>query len=561
MNSQEIALAVNVQRRLDMRSGLLLIPGGLLLVAAVLLALLSLAWPFGPDHAIMTVVGRAWRNGGAPYATFIDVKGPLAYVPYLIGDWIANGSMAGLRILDLTVVSVAAAATFRALRGVVGLHAAGWAALLLFGICFRVGYTDSAQPDEWVALATAVVFCQLIRHQRNASVSLYFTAGLLAGSAALIKPQYAILGGFSIFIGLAWGTKETRARVFGFLTLGAILPVIVTCAVLWAQGALDDMLQIATGPFLRSYAAGSSLAQDSRIELGRMLNFPFRTSYGIPLVILSVLGGFGARQIERRFALALMIWIAGALSLVMIQGRFFTYQWFPMIPPLAILSGLALGRTIPEWSATPQHYLRRMAAGAGVIAVVGLAASFAGRAWRDLLAVQHEMQAGAGAIEAVRFSQPRAGFAPEYRNTKRVAEFMREHARPDMEVGTWLYDPSPLLLSNLRPNARVFFMHPVLSQAIPFADSVLFGLATELNRESPEFVIVDCNLPWQDSLTAPERSPAFVRVLERKYERKLALGGLTVFRRTEADGHRNPRSDSSSLRRVPMCGTPPADHK
>lgn len=513
---------------------MLLVIGACLLTFSISLALVSLAWPYCQDHAIMTVVGRAWRLGVAPYTTFIDVKGPVAYLPFLLADWLGNGSMAGIRVLDLLVVTSTVAILYRSMRTVIGGRAAGWGALLLFGMCYRVGYTESAQPDEWAALSCAAVFALLLQYRARIPLWLFVVSGVVTALAALVKPQFAALGGFPILVAVLGNTEASRVRSIVTLIVASLTPVAIACGVLLAQGALDDMLAVATGPLMRAYLAERAIIPRTMEQLRAAVQFPLLMSYGPPLFLLGAIGVYEATRLERRVAIALLAWLGGATFLVVIQGRYFAYHWFPMLPPLCLLAGLALARTLPRWAQAPVHARRTPVLAAGIVALLALTLSFGGRAFRNVMAVSGEMRQGHSFADAVRRSVDPAGSSPRFRSNVAVAEYVTAHAGSDRTVGAWLFDPSPLLFAHVWPNARQFFVHPSMARQSAIADSILKALATELHHEAPPLFILDCNTAWLPGSAAPERSPWLVDELTTNYEPTFASGALIVYRHRTA---------------------------
>jgi hypothetical protein len=525
--------------------------GTMLALGALCLALISLAWPFGPDHAIMTLVGRAWRHGVPPYTALVDVKGPVAYLPYLLGDWMTQGSMSGIRVLDLVLVAAASVAMYRGLTGLLDRRAARWSALLLFAFCFRVGYIESMQPDEWVALGTAAAFPALLRDRTRTPLVHFVACGLLAGLAALIKPQFAVLGAIPLII--CFRGMPARGRTISVVVLmaAAVLPVVIACGVLLAQGALDDMLSVATGPLMREYVKDRSMLPTTSAALRIAVDFPLFKTYNTPLILLAILGLFGARRLPREVFAILLGWLAGALLLVISQGRYFPYHWFPVLPPLCILAGIALadaGQAVAG-DAGP-GIAARLRTGAVMGALGLLTLSFAGAALKNLRVITQRMRGGESFVMAVRSDAFPSTISAGYASNVAAGAFLRARTHEDEAVGTWLYDPSALVLGHVMPNTPQFFVHPVLSQRSRFVDSVLRNMADEVHRESPRFFVLDCSMALRDSVNRGlHRAPALRQELERNYARVFVGGETVVLEHRDARG----LADSGAPSRGALC--------
>jgi hypothetical protein len=164
-----------------------------------------------------------------------------------------------------------------------------------------------------------------------------------------------------------------------------------------------------------------------------------------------------------------------------------------------------------------------------VVGALGLLTlSFAGAAVKNVRVIAQRMGAGQSFVTAVRLDAFPGPISAGYTSNVAAGAFLRSRTRENEAVGTWLYDPSALVLGRVMPNTPQFFVHPVLSQRSAFVDSVLRDMADEVHRETPRFFVLDCSMALRDSVNRGlHRAPALERELQRNYSR-VFVGGETV---------------------------------
>ncbi|MCU0636019.1 MAG: hypothetical protein MUE41_14190 [Gemmatimonadaceae bacterium] len=504
-------------------------------VSAVALALLSLAWPWGPDQAIMVHVARVWLDGGAPFKDAIDHKGPYAFVPFVVGEMVGRGSMAGIRIVDLAAIAATMALAGRSIARLMGHTVALWTGAIILAWCFRITYGEVAQPDEWVALASAVLFLRRMETPGRDDGLAVWGIGVLAGIGVLVKPFYLGIAAFPLFTMLV-ATRETRGSLAACAVrvgLGAAIPVLAMGAHLAARGALDDMFEIYLGAVNLAYR-GAAADRPLSYHPSGLASFFLRKSWMVPLLPLLLLGLHELRRGQARLGVMVATWFAAGLALVVLQGRYFAYHFFVLMPPMAILVAVALdaaGRQLP--STTPP-IVRAGLRLAPALALV-YAASIASRPVRDAVAIMEELRGGSGLVEAIRVTQLRSGLSAGYARGERLAESLAQRGQRDQEVGLFIYDPTPLLLAQVRPASRLFVISPAYTRRNAYGDSVLTSYANELARERPEYIVVDCWLSWEsEEKSYPTVSPSFVALLARSYRLDEDVDGLRLYRARHA---------------------------
>ena len=496
-------------------------------VLALLVLILSLSWPLGPDHVVIGQVARSWLNSGVLFREAVDIKGPWTYVPFLA---LAPGSADAvlLRALDLVVISAALWSICRVVAQFRGPSTSVWFAVFAVAVLFRPGYEQTAQPDVWIALAVCAVTVHLVFRGGDRSEVTLFSLGLIAGIGVLVKPFYLVL------VALPWAMRQLGVPVsitrrgFALGALGFAITAGGMLAWLAATGSLRDVLAVYSGPLLRAYAMqGKSLPAMQHAE--RFGTGLLRT-YVAPLVVLAG-AGVWTLVMERRVAIArgLALLLAGGVGVLVLQGRYFPYHWAAVTLPLALFA--AVGTQALEGTTRRLSVSRVLAWAATLVLVASLGRSIVRDvhntiAWRAV-------HPGESWVHALR-EHPRAGDQGPLMDDETAAAFLQTRVGRGESVGIWAFSARSVFLANRPPATRIFSINPALLSRTPIADSLLFDMAAGLRRAAPRYVLIDCGPGRRFPEWLPSRSPEFVRLMEDRYRVDRALGDLRLLRRADS---------------------------
>jgi hypothetical protein len=197
------------------------------------------------DEAAHVVGSWVLRDGGLLYRDFVDNKPPLLYAYYALAQAIMGPGLVPVRVVTVLVTvpltALAASAVFRHdRRGLVAgtLH-------LLYGSAFLAHDILSANA-ELILLLPAAWSVVLVADERRATrPAPLLLAGALLGVATLVKHQAAFWLPAVAWAGLAAtgdGTRIPRVRRALFVAVGFLLPLAVTGAAFFAQGAGPDLV-------------------------------------------------------------------------------------------------------------------------------------------------------------------------------------------------------------------------------------------------------------------------------------------------------------------------------
>lgn len=286
----------------------------------------SFWFPYGWDQAILASIGEVILRGGMPYRDGWDMKGPLAYYVFALGQWLFGPHMWSVRILDLPVLlgGMTALALMVGRLTVTPLGAC-WTAVAFALWIGSLGWFHTIQPDAWVAIFMLLGVGPLVV-RRPALPQLLF-CGIMVGCAALVKPLY--LGFVAVPLVHIVGQKQSpmgsRLALAAAVAGIALVPPLLALAWFAHRGALRDLVDV---HLLYTVQVYTSVSLWSRIRnvLDGVLGFFLTGTVSLALPII-VIGVHALWRGSRACALLLLTWFIIALMCVVAQGKFFKYHW------------------------------------------------------------------------------------------------------------------------------------------------------------------------------------------------------------------------------------------
>ena len=216
---------------------------GLLLVlalAAVVYYGHSFEGALSRDNAIYLYSGQRMAEGIPPYVSIFDHKGPLA--PMLVGVGVVISKHLGatditaVRAVFFLIGCLAVVATYLLGSSLFRSQRAGLFTALTFLGFFGFARYAVSSPEAKTPMVLFEVLCLLFASQRR-----WFLAGLCGSLAALVWQPMAIFS--LVALVLAATQKETPRFVASLRAIaGSGLPVVVTGAYFYFQGALDELV-------------------------------------------------------------------------------------------------------------------------------------------------------------------------------------------------------------------------------------------------------------------------------------------------------------------------------
>jgi hypothetical protein len=515
------------------------------LLGVTLLALPTLAYPFGPDQAIFATIGRAINQGRFPYVDAWDQKPPAIYLLYALALRLPGPMMQRVRLFDLLWTLATMIALYEMARTFWNIRAATFASLLYGAIYFTTqGWWYLAQPDGLMGLPLLVAMLLYLRAGGRRGPLLLIASGALAGLAFQLRFNAApILPLFVVACPALW-RRNRLVLVRQLLWMGVGFSLVQAALVLYLAAGHAFHAYLEATQFATEYARlGWPFAPEPRTFVGFLhhvrgalqLFAAAHIALVMPAMALVFTGLFIAPDSgTRRIALVALVAYAGILA----QQKFFWYHWQLLLPYLALLAGRA-------WDG--MFRLIETAAGRGwrevtakCVLVVGMALATSGvldygyAQWDDLL---HRNDSPVARLRRDNQFGPYGDGTYSYLADLQVADYLRARTRPGESVYVFGYDPLIYLLSDRASASRFIYSLPLMSYWAPprWQDEFL----AEIDRSRPVYFILQRNegaARWitgqtEDTAAWAWKLPGVAGRLEREYELEIEIEDFALYRR------------------------------
>lgn len=526
---------------------------GALIVVVLGAALLAplLTYPFGRDQGVFATVADIIAQGGVPYRDAWEMKPPGVFYLYRAGFALFGRSALSPRLLDVLWTLAAALAIFALGRRLLSPWA-GAAGALLFVVRYAAGHSfwNTAQCESFASLPTALAALALIAAERRRSAAFSLACGALIGAAVLIKFTLGIIILLPL-IAAAVAAKEPRAPRLARAAcslLGCAAVLGVSAALLWRAGALREMIEI-TLVWNARYAqlpVPFPQAQSFAYQSFRFLaGLPHLWLFPVGLLALVGTGDLALRPAAGRTRWLVPAWALLMVAAVWIQGKYYTYHWLPVLPPLALLAAQGL-RGI--WAALARAASRATCRALAAVGIACLCAALALAYWATLrVPIRHLIGQMPREEFLARFD--RYGDVSLQAN-RAVASFLRAHTEPDDPIFIWGFEPLIYWLADRPPASRFIYTVPLVVDWSP--DAWRPELISDLTREQPRFLVVAHNdaLPWMtgradDSAAQLRGFPELEALIARHYRRAHTIEDFDIYRREQRTGGGGRSADES----------------
>ena len=448
----------------------------LVIVAVIRLRLLNL--PLERDEGEYAYAGQLILQGIPPYELAYNMKFPGTYAAYAVIMALFGETPAGIHFGILCLTTTAALMLFwlgkKMLDEMAGAVAAS-AYAVLAACPSMLGLAGHA--THFCAFFAAAGLCALWLARQNGKWPATLTAGLLFGTAVLMKQQAALIALWAALAWLAWCIRKTgvspgrRLAALVIFGAGIILPFALCCLVLWRAGVFGKFW-FWTIDYARQYASVVPLDQAPRLfwESFREVT----TSCYLLWLIASA--GFVLLWFDERLRPS-RVWFLGfciASALAVCPDFYFRKHYFLVaLPALALLAGVAVSAAGRRWT--------RQGGGVGLNAwpvwiwVVALAVTIAAN--RDIW---------------FRFTPIQVAFAiygdDPFGQAAFVAQYIQHSSPPGARVAVIGSEPEIYFLARRHSATGYIYTYPLMEPQ-PFARKMQDQMIAEIETNAPAFAV------------------------------------------------------------------------
>jgi len=476
-----------------------------LVVFAVAIRIPSLSEPIGSDQAIQALIARELKQGAVLYRDVWEQHTPLAFYIEALFQQVFGATTHTVHLLYLmsTVMNVLALYGLgKALHGSASaLLGSGLYALFSGSVAFNrdlVGtWTMQAKPEGLSVLPLVVGIYALIRaceEEGKRPWLRWTTSGLAFGLAIALKPSNVpfLIGALVVLLVAGWRRyREARFNLILFsllLVAASASAQLVYLVPLAFQGTLSEFWRAVVlynlGPYSELGLSSTRLLIVSTVVVKETL----------ALCVLAIVGCAFIAVRDRRLANWIVLgWGMLALAILVVQDRYYSYQYLPLVPPLCLLAAYAVTRMWRNITFRPTRFVSWTFRAAALALILGSVARFA---LTNSLYYSRYFDLASGrtdthAYEAAFSTYPRHYSFPA---DKAVAEYVRSMTDEREPLGTiGGYGATPTFLADRPPASRYLFSYQLFHKQIadhPLIREMRSEFLQDLMKSQPPFVLL-----------------------------------------------------------------------
>ena len=475
------------------------------LLLAVVIRIPSFWEPIGSDQAISAVFADALRDGQVFYRDVWDHHTPLEFYIHAAAQAVFGSSTRTVYLLDLLWTLANALALYGLARRLHGrttaLLGVGLYALFSNSVAFNQDilgtWTMRVKPEGLMILPLAGGFYAMLRAveaDKRRSSLWWWSTGLALGFATALKPVGALflIGAWLVLLAVALGSPRrklaTAARHTLWLGGGALLAQLIYLIPTAAQGTLRDFWKAVVLYNLGPYGA-LGLSRTRFLVVSVLVA---KETFG--LWLLAAAGFLWMLLRDRRLGNWLLVgWGVLSGAVLVLQGRFFSYQYLPLLPPLCLLAAygvVRLWRLGGRWRVRPATWVLR-----SLLALL-LLANVAQFARTNAPYYSRFLRVVSGRMDADTFSAAFNTYPRHYSfpADRAVADWVGERTRPDEPLGTLGgYGATPVYLAGRPPASRYVFTYHLFHKRVadhPMIQSMRAELLADLQASQPPYILL-----------------------------------------------------------------------
>jgi 4-amino-4-deoxy-L-arabinose transferase-like glycosyltransferase len=462
----------------------------LLLLTVLFFALIRFrlrSMPLERDEGEYAYAGQLILQGIPPYQLAYNMKLPGTYAAYALilaaFGQTSSGIHLGLMLVNaceaLIIVLIA-----RRLFGSIGGAVSGASYALLSTSPYVVGLAGHA--THFVVVAASAGVLMLLQATRKNNDWLVFGAGVLFGLAFLMKQPGIV---FLLFAAV-WllrispgdqGRWAARIRPVVILIAGALLPFVITCALLLKAGVFPKFW-FWTFSYASKYAAAVPLSAAWPVF---WKVFPHIVKSGLGLWVIAALGltAFLWSSAARKDAFFLATFLVFSLLGVSIGFRFRPHYFVLMLPAVSLLVGAAVEYATLKCSNRGSMRGLRWAPACLFLLVFCYS-----------ILQQRNFFFGMTPYALARYIYG----ANPFPQAVQVGQYLREHSPESARIAVLGSEPEIYFYSHRHSGTGYIYTYP-MQENQPYAVTMQEEMANEIETAKPEYLVyVNVSDSWSE---------------------------------------------------------------
>ncbi|MCC6502452.1 MAG: glycosyltransferase family 39 protein [Deltaproteobacteria bacterium] len=450
-----------------------------IIAASFLLRLLVMDIPFERDEGEYAYAAQLLLDGVPPFKEAYNMKFPGIYAVYAAILFVFGQTHTGVHLALAFVNGATSILVFLIGRRLFGPPAALAASVAFAMLSFLPSMQGiMANSEHFVLLAALAGILTLMKAMDKRSLSMFFIAGALLGLGYTIKQHGAAFVLFGYFLLAPYhfknsGLKKAVAGLAAF-TIGATLPFLVMCALLYSAGVFDRFWF-----WSFSYAAEYVSVTPFSVGMGRLKAEAANILLSAPLLwIIAAIGlFFPLWDKEARRAWPFMASLLAFSALAVMPGFFFRPHYFLfLVPATALFFGAAL-------KALPIIFGRTKGTAAIVTLSIVLCVYFA-YTQRTALAAPPEV-----------LSRQMYGYNP-FPEALVISDYIAKNTAENEKIAVLGSEPEIYFYTKRRAATGFIYTYPLMERQ-RFALDMQKQMMDEVKKAAPAYLVfVDIKFSW-----------------------------------------------------------------